>query len=50
VLPALQTLVLEKLLPLGHAQETIEQFISARQLAGHPISISSWKRKSFEGW
>jgi hypothetical protein len=30
VLPALQTLVLEKLLPSGHAQETIEQFISAR--------------------
>ena len=41
VLPALQTLQLYGPLPPGPAQETIDQFVAARQLAGHPIAISS---------
>jgi hypothetical protein len=45
VLPALQTLFLEETLPSGHVQEAIGQFVAARQLAGHPISISRWERK-----
>jgi hypothetical protein len=43
VLPALQTLFLEKILPLEPIQEAIEQFVAAQQLAGHPIAISHWK-------
>jgi hypothetical protein len=42
VLPALQTLDLYRPLPPGPARETIEQFVAARQLAGHPIVISHW--------
>ena len=39
VLPALRTLVLEETLPSG-VQETIDKFVAARELAGHPIAIS----------
>ena len=42
VLPALQTLFLEKGLPLETIQEAIGQFVVARQLAGHPIAVSHW--------
>jgi hypothetical protein len=45
VLPALQTLFLEEPLPSGTIQEAIGQFVAVRQLAGHPIAISPWKRK-----
>ena len=47
VLPALQTLFLAKPLPLasGPLQEIIEQFVAARQIAGHPIAISRWEGK-----
>jgi hypothetical protein len=41
VLPALQTLFLEERLPPEPVQEIIEPFIAARQLACHPIAISS---------
>jgi hypothetical protein len=40
VLPALQTLFLEKPLPSGPVQGTIGQFVAARQLAGRPIVVS----------
>ena len=43
VLPALQTLFLEKIPPVESIQEPVEQFVAARQLAGHPIAISPWK-------
>jgi hypothetical protein len=43
VLPALQTLFLEETLSSGPVQVTIEQFIAARQLAGHPIAVSRWE-------
>ena len=42
VLPALQTLSLQGTLPSG-VQETIDKFVAARELAGHPIAVSSWK-------
>ena len=44
VLPALRTLVLEETLPSG-VQETIDKFVAARELAGHPIAISPWPGK-----
>jgi hypothetical protein len=44
VLPALESLFLEKPQPLGPAQEAIEQFVAARQLLGHPVAVSPWKR------
>jgi hypothetical protein len=40
VLPALQTISLYGPLPPGPVQETIGQFVAARQLAGCPIAIS----------
>ena len=43
VLPALQTLFLEEAPPPGPVQETIEKFVAARQLAGHPIAVSLWE-------
>jgi hypothetical protein len=43
VLPALRALFLEGPLSSGPVQETIEQFVAARQLAGHLISVSRWK-------
>jgi hypothetical protein len=46
VLPALQTLFLEKL-PSKPVQEAIEKFVSARQLSGHPITVSRWEKKVF---
>ena len=48
VLPALQTLFLEEPLPSGPVQEAIEQFVAARQLAGHPITVSLWERERDE--
>ena len=43
VLPALQSLFLEDLLPPGPVQESIGQFVAARQLASHPIAVSRWE-------
>ena len=44
VLPALHTLFLEEMPLSGPFQEAIGQFVSARQLAGHPITVSRWER------
>ena len=44
VLPSLQTLFfLEETLSSRPVQEVIGQFVTARQLAGHPIAISRWE-------
>ena len=43
VLPALQTLFLQGTLPSGHVQQTVEQFVAVRQLAGYSIAVSRWK-------
>jgi hypothetical protein len=48
VLPALESLFLEKLRPRrrwGHVREGLQQFVSARQLLGHPVAISHWNWK-----
>ena len=45
VLPALRSLFFEETLPSGPDQKTIEQFVTARRLANHPVAISCWKRK-----
>ena len=47
VFPALRTLFLEETLSTGPLQEIIE-FVAARQVAGHPISVSNWERKPYE--
>jgi hypothetical protein len=46
-LPSLQTLFFEETLPSGPIQEAVEQFVAARQLAGHPVTVSRWVRKNF---
>jgi hypothetical protein len=48
VLPALQSLFLEKPLPSGSVQEAIDQFVAARQLADHPIAVYRWEREKDE--
>jgi hypothetical protein len=45
VLPALQTLFFEEPFPPRPIQEAIEQFVAARQLAGHSIVMSRWKKR-----
>ena len=44
VLPALQTLFLQDSLFSKSVQKNIGQFVSTRQLDGHPITISRWER------
>ena len=45
VLPALRTLFLEEPRLSASVQEAIEQFVAARQLASHPVTVSSWEGK-----
>ena len=40
ILPALQSLCLQELHPSGPVREAFEKFVTARQLAGHPIALS----------
>ena len=47
VLPALQSLFLEEPLPSRPVQEIVENFVAARGLSGHPVTVSCWKRTSF---
>ena len=42
VLPTLQNIFLEGLQPSGPNQEGIVKFVAARQLSGHPITVSLW--------
>ena len=44
VLPALQSLFMEGL--SYHLQETIEEFVTTRQLSGHPVALYSWDGNS----
>jgi hypothetical protein len=44
MLPALESLFLEVIQPSGPIQEAIGDFVAARQLAGHPITVSLWER------
>jgi len=42
VLPTLQTVFLEGLLPLGPIREDVGQFVATRQLSGYPCAVSLW--------
>jgi len=42
VLPSLQNIFVEGLEPSGPFQENIGQFVAARELSGHSITISVW--------
>ena len=44
VLPILQNIFLEEVQPSGPGQEDIRKFVSARELSGHPITVSHWER------
>ena len=44
VLPALTTLFLQELQESGPEQKAIGEFIVARQLLGHPVTVSHWDR------
>jgi hypothetical protein len=44
VLPTLQNMFVEGLQPSGPVQEGIVKFVAARELSGHPITISLWER------
>ena len=46
VLPALESLYLEDLQPSGPVEEAIGPFVAARQLLGHPVAVSHWKREA----
>ena len=43
-LPALESLFLEELQPSGPVQEAIGHFVGARQILGHPVTVSQWNR------
>ena len=42
VLPNLQNILVKELKLSGSFQENIEQFVVARQLSDHPITVSNW--------
>jgi hypothetical protein len=46
VMPTLHDLFLEGLRPSEPVHEGIGQFVAARQLSGHPVTISLWDRDS----
>jgi hypothetical protein len=50
VLPSLQNILVEGLRveTPGHFQENIRQFVAARQLSDHPITLSDWDRLPHE--
>jgi hypothetical protein len=43
LLPSLQNISLEEVEPSGPVQEAIGTFIAARQLSGHPVTVSRWE-------
>jgi hypothetical protein len=48
--PTLQNIFLEELQPSGPVQETIKAIVSARQLSGHPVTVSLWERDVTQEW
>ena len=44
VLPILENVLLEDFQPSEPVEEGLAQFISARQLADHPVTVSAWDR------
>jgi hypothetical protein len=50
VLPTLQNIFLEGLQPSGTVQEGIQEFVTARQVTSHPITVSHWDRDRSRVW
>jgi hypothetical protein len=53
IFPTLQNIFLEGLQPSGHSgpfQEGIGKFVAARQLSGHPLTVSLWERDPERDW
>ena len=48
VLPALQKLHIENLQPSGLIKEAIGEFVAARELSGHPVTVQSWTEEMKE--
>ena len=44
VLPALDSLFVYELQPSGPVQKSIGEYFAARQLLGHPVTVSQWNR------
>jgi hypothetical protein len=44
VLPVLQNIFIERLLPTGPLQEAVGRFIAVRQLSGHTVAAHPWER------
>jgi hypothetical protein len=44
LLPSLQNIFVEGLEPSGPFQENIGEFVTVRQLSGHPVAISVWSK------
>ena len=44
VLPALEVVFIPGLQYFGHMREEFSEFLDARQLSGHPVSIHGWER------
>jgi hypothetical protein len=50
VLPSLENIYVQELEPLGPFQENIGQFVAARQLSDHPITVSNWANWDDDWW
>jgi hypothetical protein len=50
ILPSLQTIFVEEFKPRGAFQENIGHFVAARQLSGHPITLSAWNKVDPYEW
>jgi hypothetical protein len=46
LLPTLENIFLEGLESSGHVQKGIGQFVAARQVSSHPVTISRWEKDS----
>jgi len=44
VIPVVETISIEDPEPSGHVQEAIGQFVTARQLSGHPVAVQRWDK------
>jgi len=50
VLPSLQNIFVEGPEPSGPFQEYIGEFVAARELSGHSITISVWHTRQIGSW
>ena len=46
LLPALQSIFLERLQLTGPEQKAIQSFVDSQRLSGHPVNIQNWERPS----